>query len=190
MLGHQRRVATTAGFSALTIHSSRRRFAARLNSGVRQLVMLQSHSWKQSGAIALWRYKENQRNFPGWHLTADATGCASLLALLDAFASDGGTCSRTLAIQAPTLAILAVPNNRSSAWRSPSKLRLSLSENPAEWSFPESLEPATLTFGWDWLPKLRQGIAGIPHGEGDYSIGGSGSSNLQLWFWWQPAAAA
>ena len=34
MLGHQRRVATTAGFSALTIHSSRHRFAARLNSGV------------------------------------------------------------------------------------------------------------------------------------------------------------
>ena len=34
MLGHQRRVASTAGFSALTIHSSRHRFAARLNSGV------------------------------------------------------------------------------------------------------------------------------------------------------------
>ena len=35
MLGHQRRVASTAGFSALTIHSSRTRFAGRLNSGVR-----------------------------------------------------------------------------------------------------------------------------------------------------------
>ena len=131
--------------------------------------------------------------YPQWQgddITANPGSNKQACAALDAFASDGGTCSRTLAIQAPTLAILAVPNNRSSAWRSPSKLRLSLSENPAEWSFPESLEPATLTFGWDWLPKLRQGIAGIPHGEGDYSIGGSGSSNLQLWFWWQPAAAA
>jgi len=152
--------------------------------------MLQSHSWKQSGAISLWRYKENQRNFPGWHLTADATGCASLLTLLDSFASDGRTCSRTLAIQAPTPAILAVPNKRSSAWQSPSKLRLSLSANPAEWSFPESLEPAALIFGSDWLSKLRQGIAGISHGEGDYSIGVPGGGNLQLWFWWQPVAAA
>ena len=152
--------------------------------------MLQSHSWKQAGSIALWRYKENQRNFPGWHLTADAAGCASLIALLDAFASDGGSSSRTLTVQAPTLAILSVPNNRSSAWRSPSKLRLSLSASPSEWSFPESLEPAALTFGSEWLPDLRQAIAGIPRGQGDYSIGRPGNGNLQLWFWWQPAAAA
>ena len=151
--------------------------------------MLQSHSWKQAGSVALWRYRENQHNFPGWHITADTVGCASLLALLDALAADGRTSSRTLAVQAPTPAILSVPNNRSSGWRSPSKLRLSFSATPSEWSFPESSEPAALTLGFEWLPALRQGIAGIPNGEGDYSIGKAGGGNLQLWFWWQPAAA-
>jgi len=79
--------------------------------------------------------------------------------------------------------------NRSSGWRSPSKLRLSLSATASEWSFPESLEPAALTLGSEWIPTLRQGIAGIPRGEGDYSIGKAGGGNLQLWFWWQPVAA-
>ena len=152
--------------------------------------MLQSHSWKQAGSVALWRYEENQRNFPGWHLTADPAGCASLLALLDALASDGPTSSRTVVVQAPTPAILAVPNNRSSTWRSPSRLRLSLSTNTAEWVFPEALEPATFTFGLEWLAELQRGITDISRSRGDYSIGKASGGNLQLWFWWQPAFAA
>jgi hypothetical protein len=32
------------------------------------------------------------------------------------------------------------------------------------------------------LAPLLQGIAGIPEGRGDYSIGGDGG--LSLWFWW------
>ena len=40
------------------------------------------YRWKQRGIISLWRYTENSRNYSGWHLTADAAGCASLLELL------------------------------------------------------------------------------------------------------------
>ena len=135
----------------------------------------------------LWRYTENQRNFPGWHLTADPAGCASLIALLDAFAADGTPSSRTLTVTAPTQAALAVPNNRSAAPVAPAKLRISLSPAATEWSFPQSINPAELSVGADWLPVLRQAIAGIPQGKGDYSIGPSDSGSL--WLWWQPAAA-
>ena len=175
------------GSGGLTSHSSRHRFAARLNSGVRLLVKHRSHSWEQAGTVALWRYTENQRNCPSWNLTADAAGCASLLALLDAFEADGAAASRTLSITSPSPAILRVPNNRSSAWIAPSKLRLSFSVDPGEWSFPESMEPAMLSIGADWLPQLRRAVAGIPGGEGDYSIGSSSSG--KLWFWWQSSAA-
>ena len=173
--------------SGLTIHSKGTRFAGPLNSGVRQLVKLQSHSWEQSGSVMLWRYSENQRNFPGWHLTANADGCTSLIALLDAFAADAAPGSRTLTITTPTQAALAVPNNRSAAWVAPAKLRLTFSAVPSQWSFPESTVPAELSIGAEWLPILRQAIAGIPLGGGDYSIGPSGSGSL--WLWWQPAAA-
>jgi hypothetical protein len=151
--------------------------------------MVQANSWKQSGSVSLWRYTENLRNFPGWHLTADAAGCASLLALLDALAFDGVAASRTLGITAPTASVLAVPNNRSSGWVAPSKFRLAFSPRSNQWGFPDALEPASLSIGADWLPTLRQAIAGIPQGQGDYSIGQPGNGSLPLWIWWQPAAA-
>lgn len=156
-----------------------------MNSNVRQLVMLQSLSWKQAGSVALWRYTENQRNYPGWHLSADDAGCISLIALLDAFSADGVACSRTISIARPTPEILDVPNNRSAAYVAPAKLLLSFSDTPSQWSFPDSLDPAELTIGADWLPKLRQAIAGIPRGEGDYSTGLSKGGSLRLTFWWQ-----
>jgi hypothetical protein len=142
-------------------------------------------SWKQSGRISLWRYTENERNFPGWHLNADAAGCRSLLGLFEALAADGAG-SRTVAITAPMKAQLSVPNNKIglAAWVAPEKLRITASPIAEEWSFPAHLDPAIFTVGSAWLPQLREGIAGIPEGRGDYSIGNRKSS-LALWFWWQ-----
>lgn len=140
--------------------------------------------WKQVGRVSLWHYTENDRNYPGWHLTADAAGCASLVALLDALAADGIQASRSVRITPPSKAQLSVPNNQSgsAAWRAPDKLRVSLSSSPADWLFPLDLNRAIITVGTDWLAPLREGISGIPLGRGDYSIGAKGNS--RLWFWW------
>jgi hypothetical protein len=146
--------------------------------------MQHANSWKQSGRVSLWRYTENERNYPGWHLNADAAGCQSLLALLVALSADGHG-SRTVAITAPTKAELNVPNNKSglAAWVAPDKLRVALSSDPEEWSFPPQVDPAALTIGSGWLARLGEGIAGIPAGRGDYAIGDR-KGGLPLWFWW------
>ena len=143
-----------------------------------------ANAWKQSGRISLWRYTENERNFPGWHLNGDADGCKSLLALLDALAADGEG-SRTVAIIAPTKTQLSVPNNKAglAAWKAPSKLRITFSPTSREWRFPANLDPAELTVGADWLQPLRDGISGIPAGRGDYAVGDR-IMGLSLWFWW------
>ena len=148
--------------------------------------MHRAHSWKQSGNVSLWHYTENERNYPGWHLTADPAGCASLVALLDALAADGIPASRSVDITPPSKAQLGVPNNKSdlAAWRAPTKLRVCFSAILAHWSFPLDLDPAVLTVGSDWLAPLREGISGIPHGRGDYSIGPGGKGNSRLCFWW------
>jgi hypothetical protein len=39
--------------------------------------------WKQQGRVYLWRYKENRKNYPGWHFTADAVACNALLELFE-----------------------------------------------------------------------------------------------------------
>ncbi|MCW0386532.1 hypothetical protein NB722_001071 [Xanthomonas sacchari] len=141
-----------------------------------------AHRWTQTGRISLWRYLENERNYPGWHFNADPAGCQSLLALLDALAADGAG-SRTLLITAPSKTELGVPNNRRglAAWVAPEKLRFTLSTTDDHWSFPVDAAPAALEVGSAWLAALREGIAGIANGKGDYAIG---KGSHRLWFWW------
>ena len=142
--------------------------------------------WKQQGTVSLWRYTVSERIFPGWHLNADPVGCASLLGLVSVLVQAPGD-YRTVQISAPSPTQLAVPNNHGgrAAWVAPTKLRLSFLDDAAAWIFPPDLEPAALKFGSDWIDALRKGIAGIPDGEGDYSIGGNKKQgSLGLWFWW------
>src|SRR5882762_606077 len=100
--------------------------------------MLQSHSWKKSGLVMLWRYTEHDRNFRGWHLTADPAGCASLVTLIDALTADNIPATRVFDVSSPTERVLAVPNNRPgrALWVTPSKLRLTVSNVASVWQFP------------------------------------------------------
>ena len=144
------------------------------------------NSWKPSGRISLWRYTEPLHHHPGWHLHADAPGCASLLSLMEALATDGAG-GRTLTLAPPSPGLLAVPNNRGSRvrWVAPETLRIRLLAAPDEWSFPADLDPALLSFGCAWLTRLRAGIADIPGGRGGYAIGIDHDRTCSelLWFW-------
>jgi hypothetical protein len=143
-------------------------------------------AWKQEGVVSLWRYSERQRNFPGWHLSADHDGVASLLSLLKALGETESGIARTVSLTPPSHATLAVPNNGNARWLAPERLRVSRSDDPAMWCLAAWSDPAELIAGLTWLAKLSSGIADIARGHGDYSIGDSKNGNLQLWFWWQP----
>jgi len=141
--------------------------------------------WKQRGRISLWRYTENQKNYPGWHLNADGEGCASLLELIDALSGrPGGNCR--LRLSSPSPQQLAVPNNRSAAWNAPQLWVIQHDPEPEHWHFASELESATLNAGARWLERLRKGVAGIPARQGDYSIGAGRLRESSLWFWWGP----
>lgn len=140
-------------------------------------------AWKLSGSVSLWRYAANTRNYPGWHLNADAAGCRSLLGLLDALATERGS-YRTFPLRPPNEAPLSVPNNRRAAPVAATKLQLALSAAPAQWHLPPDHDPARLTIGSDWLAPLRQRLLAIAQGRGDYTIGEDGNGSLPLWFWW------
>ncbi len=142
-------------------------------------------AWKQSGRISLWRYTENERNYPGWNLNADSVGCKSLLELVDALVAE--SCgSRTINLTEPSQAQLRVPGNTggAAAWVVPVKLRVTISDARSDWHFPQDLDPARIEFGSDWVAPLREGVASMSAGRGDYSIGNDKNGSLKLWFWW------
>lgn len=145
---------------------------------------LRCHRWEQSGYIALWRYRERNRNYEGWHITANASGCESLTALIEAMMVDGSGASRSISIKRPTKAMRSVP--RSPEWPIivPAVWQLSVGPEASEWRFPDASEYAELCVGTDWLPLLADGIRDIGRGIGDYSIGDTERGNLPLWFWW------
>ncbi len=145
---------------------------------------LRCHDWKQSGQIALWHYAERNRNYEGWHLTANDQGCGSLSDLIDAMMIDGEGATRSIHIVAPTPAMLAVPNCPIRKIIAPSAFRITVASDPNAWTFPEASEHARLDVGIDWLPLLRDGMSDIRKGLGDYSIGVTRKGSLPLWFWW------
>jgi hypothetical protein len=145
--------------------------------------LAQSEHWKHSGSVWLWRYGADDRNYPGWHLTADSTGAASLGNLLETLAEPNQPAFRTVQLCRPTPAILAVPNNRHADWTAPAKLRIAVAENLNEWVFICTDTTAQLTLGLNWIPVFKRAVSQIPSGEGDFSIGPKDSSQ-RLWLWW------
>ena len=142
-------------------------------------------SWKQRGWVSLWRYKEFPRKFGGWHITANDEGVSSLLELIELLRQSQTAEYRTVAITAPTKNILSVPNfQRGEALvASPDKWRIAVQPGSDDtWSFPETLDPASLLIGGSYLPQLVLGLQGIPRGEGDFAIGQGRDTKLCLWW--------
>src|SRR3712207_2285031 len=82
--------------------------------------------WRQEGRLYFWRYTENTRNYPGWHLTADDLCCRSLADLIERMLSARGRPRKPLAVTPPTREVLRVPNNRGgeARWKAPAGLLL------------------------------------------------------------------
>jgi hypothetical protein len=144
----------------------------------------------EQGRIYFWRYQETRKGWEGWHMTADAAGCGSLVAAIDQLlAADAGS-SRPFPILAPTPAILAVPNNRRVPAVAPKRFSIIFrngEEQSRYWEIHESEGTLVLSLGAARLHELRTAIEDVAKGGGDYAVGADGKrrpSDQCLWFWW------
>jgi hypothetical protein len=140
-------------------------------------------NWSQQGLVSLWRYVGANRSYRGWHLSADADGCQSLLALINAFSDDAPVSYRTVSLAAPSKTLLAVPGRMFSGVESASKLRLAYRASSTEWLLTTSDDIMSLTFGEIWRGKLRDATNALFAGDGDFKIGPE-DSEQGIWFWW------
>jgi hypothetical protein len=140
--------------------------------------------WKQTGNIYLWRYKDNPKNLPGHHLTADHEGIESVSMLIQMLLQSSTETKRTLRLTAPKDTESAVPDPRSKKKiESVEKLVLQFeAQNDSFWSLTGDKNKLMLRAGRTKLLKLREGLKDIEKGRGDYYIGPKGQ---ELWFWWR-----
>ncbi len=144
--------------------------------------------WTLQGHVYLWRYQGvGVRHYPGWHLTADAPGCTSMLELIDLMHASPFAGRASVPLTAPGDRELSVPNaglpHTAAAsfelYHSPTKVP------PAHWRLVADDGRVRLEAGREALAEVRRGIADVARHEGDYSIGADGQ---ELWFWWFPGA--
>jgi hypothetical protein len=144
--------------------------------------MRKSDTWKQAGSLSLWRYEPRDRNYPGWHLSADRAGSESFAGLLDALAADGPEAHRSITLSVPPL--YALPDHhKSGGWVTMPKVEVSIAGSPDAWPFVVGVEANRLSVGADWARSLKEGVLAIHQGKTDYSIGPRGRGNEPLWFW-------
>lgn len=147
--------------------------------------------WPAVGRVYLWRYDPNSRNYSGWHMTADAAGCAALLDVCTRIEASSYSCVLDIPLCIVTAAVLAVPGApgnpvqpRMWCWR------VSKRFSPHHWSMIPSKrgESVSLEISRDQVARLRAGLSDISCGRGDYSIGRDESDPQvdleRLWFWW------
>ncbi len=138
------------------------------------------NKWKQSGNIYIWRYQDNPKNYRGWHLSANNSGCISISELLQALIDSPPEAYRTVQLSVPTDKQFCVPNCKRKPI-SETKLIIVKSGIPDEWTLTNNEDKLQLNIGTVYLHKFISGIADIQRGEGDYFIG---RKDQELWFWW------
>lgn len=148
--------------------------------------------WEQHGNVSVWRYAGNARGFDGWHVTADADGGRSLLALIDLLTeANDVSLYRTLKVMHPTPAILRVPNHRDVPVIAPARWRLRYAQDHEDWSLVADGDVLECVLGQARMKQMRASVEAMLRGDGDFAIGTARKRRPDrhlLWFWWWPKA--
>lgn len=141
--------------------------------------------WKQKGSLYFWRYLENTRNYPGWHLSAGNLFCQSFADLAEKMFLARWSSQKAFLITPPDIKVLRVANNRDgeARWESAQSLLLKYQKENVTTDYfllEENKNKVVLSVGSQYLQLLQECICGISQGKHDYSIG---NDNSQIWFW-------
>src|SRR5687768_2685000 len=141
-----------------------------------------------SGHIYIWKYIDNERNYPGWNITMDDLANQGVINLLDLMDQCEWSTNKTITTSQPTSREIDVANNRQghSRWIARPKITFSLvTKKPANhWLTTETSDELEISFGREKLRELREAIVQIPNAKGDYSIADEYDESI-VTFWWR-----
>jgi hypothetical protein len=139
-----------------------------------------------AGQVCLWRYRDRARNYPGFHLSADRSGCDQLLTLLASLAKARASQIGHIALDPVTPAVLAIPNHAAEVstyrhW----ELIVDPRFPPERLQFAVVSDRVRTELSLVQVESLAAGVQDIRERRGAYSIGDE--EEQQIWFWWQDA---
>ena len=112
--------------------------------------------------VFLWRYRDNRRNYPGYHLSADEEGCRALLAWLKESRKRSQFC-----LQAMEPAVLRVPNNQGGLASYVSFMSLEIhldSELGCDMKFSEVGRRLVIRCSQEQIEAINKGSSGLGRG--------------------------
>ena len=141
--------------------------------------------FKFKGKVYLWKYLENQSNYPGINLTANRDGCDSMIELLTLLGYSQYAPTKTLNLQ-PTIQQIASVGTRKDKFKSFTALTLHFAtEEESTWTVEELNDEIRLSFSLHYLNELKNAINRIREGAGDFLLTDNKRKNI-LCFWWYP----
>jgi hypothetical protein len=136
------------------------------------------------GSLHLWKYLEQQSNYPGFNLTADKDGCDSMIELLTCFKNVDHKPTKTITLNLTTPEIARVGTTKSK-FKTFSTLTLNLIDKEENiWIVEEQpYGEIKISFSRFYLSELVNAIERVRVHEGDFSIADKKRKNI-LYFWW------
>jgi hypothetical protein len=130
--------------------------------------------------ILVWRYLPGDKNYAGWHMTANGAGSRYLLEVCRYLTSSTGR-ERNILLAKPNGDEAGVTGSKGRVVAA-ARMRISVSSpDDEEWRFEGDEQQLTLTLGGASLREFQRAIEGVPQGSGDYLIG---APPERLWIWW------
>ena len=137
-----------------------------------------TNSWKQIGSVFAWRYLENTRNFPGWHLAFDPAGLNSLEELLRRMVDSETGTLRSVCVAPPTSMVLRIASNRRAAVVAAQRMRVVKVEPSLAWSIATTESEIVISAGADQLSAFADWLR-TDRKSFDTTFG----KNPPIWYW-------
>lgn len=134
--------------------------------------------WHRQGRVCMWKHWQRHTD---WNLAADEIACDALLDLLDRMENAKWPSQKSLHLVQTTMTATGGAERKAKfAKELTVKYRKGIVPDDF-WELSDTDGVVTLVMGLTHLRALRDAVADMKKGGGDYSIGDDGAP---LWVWW------
>jgi hypothetical protein len=133
------------------------------------------------GSIYFWKYISDQRNYPGWNITADNDACNSMIELLEMMKRSEYPSRKSVKTCPSTMKQVRMATE--GRYKTTELIKLHFKKEAKNaWTISETKEGLVIVFNTAKLTELKSSFRRIYMGKGDFAISDGQQGNI-LYFW-------